>query len=76
MDKPYIEIPVLETPFIMVPTREPKLWGITKILLYAAMVLMFFAFAFVSELLGTISILIFSFLFVYSEDLRRIVRVH
>lgn len=30
MDKPYIEVPVLETPFIMIPTREPKLWGDNK----------------------------------------------
>ncbi len=62
MDEPYIEIPV----------RGPKLWGMTKILLYIAMGLMFLSLVFVSETLGAISILIFSLLFAYSEDLRRI----
>lgn len=66
MDEPYIEIPV----------RSPKLWGMTKILLYIAMVLMFLSLVFVSETLGFASILIFGFLFIYSEDFRRILSAY
>ncbi len=66
MDEPYIEIPV----------RGPKLWGMTKILLYIAMGLMFLSLVFVSETLGFASILIFGFLFIYSEDFRRILSAY
>lgn len=66
MDEPYIEIPV----------RSPKLWGMTKILLYIAMGLMFLSLIFVSETLGFASILIFGFLFIYSEDFRRILSAY
>lgn len=76
MGDPYIEIPELKMPYIAIPTREPRLWGMTKILLYIAMALMFLALVLISETLGSISILIFSFLFIYSEDFRRIVRAY
>lgn len=66
----------MEEPYIEIPVRNPKLWGMTKILLYIAIGLMFLSLVFVSEVLGMTSTLIFGFLFIYSEDFRRILSAY
>ncbi len=60
--------------YIEIPTRSPKIWGMSKIIMYLAFAIAVAAFVLMSENLAIVAIFMFGFLFIYSEDFRRLCR--
>lgn len=60
--------------YIEIPTRSPKIWGISKIIMCLAFAVAAAAFILMSETLAIVSVIMFGFLYIYSEDFRRLFR--